>query len=970
MEAAEFALLQMMITDMPDGLDTVDPSLGGLSSSGATDGAGQATRVVLANETLMNQSDNPVLQRSVAKYILGAVSAADASTWMLRDLSRGSHGWTFTYICKDSHQYWYRQTAKNPSQAVIGEYSLQEPDPVLMARPAFDCRGCALVSFNRSSRSITVKYDHTLLHKTVGQLSELFPPPQRQLGPGAQKILQQKTPKKSTSEQKEKGPASEKKSRAPSKKRQSQAGDETGQQPKKRRRKKKQDDVSAEGHADHQGPSQAMAPSWPEQPAHHQLLQSPGQSYGEYSSGNANDSAAAQHDPSGKPLAPQNGSAPTLLPLNVSADEAARRQTVAGKLLSDAGVNPDSLSTEQMNIFSNQGPDLQKDSIAMLAKYGAERLHIIHPQNNDKSKSTDSTSASSAAAQTAQTAPSASGLTTTKELSLQSGADVSEVTNGVSMASGSKGKGSSRSKRGLGKSRHACSECKSRKTKCPKERPVCSECQSSRRHCQYPPPKPRSRKSAALVVEDEEDDEDADDDDDDDDDNDRTMEPEHNPQPEHPAPSLDHQLPAEDVAYPQMPVAGMLTPYTEQPAAGSHTQDPSYFQSESGLSMPPPDMNTMSHQPLPATSGLALPQGQPYSHVEPSVDTTPVYQQTGPLQPTPQTASPKSKKRQPRGSGSASRRPLAQSQPAQPVNPPTPSSSTSWMAANTSAPSSTARENTVSPIYAQSNANQQRPRVPKDRMQNNSPRVHNSSTTHQQQVPSPQQPAHVVAAMQSQSRKSPFPGHQRAASRQGRSSQSRTPNAEQAMNRGYRPPPSQTQPTNFMNVSASSSNHAQASNLSSNPTYEPLSPRNALPTTSTHSSYDYSRTAQTSSSAMNPAITSTANQWPTSTQSSQARSYDNRPGNYGSNSYSQTRNMTQPAASVHNFDMRSAIQPQTKSSASDIKQQTYSQYPSQLQAHQQPAQQADSHHMNQNPEWYGFNSGNTNSFTSANPGWM
>lgn len=333
-----------------------------------------------------------------------------------------------------------------------------------LGRPAFDCRGCALISFNRGSRSITVKYDHTLLHKTVGQLSELFPPPQRQLGPGAQKLLQQKTPKKSTSERKEKVPDSEKSKKTPSKKRQSQAGEENGQLPKKRR-KKKQAEASA---ADHQDPPQANAPSWPEQISDHQSMQAQGdnaQSSSEYPSGHVSDSTAAQRGSSGKQPASQNGSSSTLLPFNVSPDEAARRLTVAKKLLSDAGVNPDSLSSEQMNIFSNQAPELQKDSIAMLAKYGAERLQIIPPQNKDQSKAADSTSASPAQAQSTQTAPGSGGPTTTKELSLQSGVDVNGETNEVPNASGSQGKGSSRSKRGLGKSRHACSECKSRKTK-------------------------------------------------------------------------------------------------------------------------------------------------------------------------------------------------------------------------------------------------------------------------------------------------------------------------------------------------------------------------------------------------------------------------------------------------------------------------------------------------------------------------
>lgn len=412
----------------------------------------------------------------------------------------------------------------------------------------------------------------------------------------------------------------------------------------------------------------------------------------------------------------------------------------------------------------------------------------------------------------------------------------------------------------------------------------------------------------------------------------------------------------------------MLTPYTEQPASGSHPQDPSYFQSETGHSMPPPDMNTIAHQSLPTTTGLALPQGQVYPPAEPSMIATPTYPQSAPSQPNPPTVSPEIKKRQPRGSKSASRRPLAQSQDTQTMNP-RPSSTTSWMAANTSAaPSVVDRENTASPIYTQATANRQRLPTSADRMQNNSPRLH-TSATHQQQVPSPQQPAHAVPAIQSQSRKSPFPGHQRTSSRQGRGSQSRTPNAEQAMNRGYRPPPPQTQSTNDLNVSASYSNHAQGSNTSNNPTYESLSNTHTTRATSaTHGGYEYSRATPTSTSTLNPATTSTANQWPSSSQSSQARSYDTR---YSSNSYSQTRNMAQPAASAHNFDMRSAVQAQSMPAASKIKQQTYSQYPSQMQAHQQqPAQKTGGQQMNHNPEWYGFNNGNNNSFTSANHGWM
>jgi ATP-dependent DNA helicase 2 subunit 1 len=123
-----------------EGLNNVDPSLGGVRSASLSvdpvGGQGQATRVVAANETLMKQSDNPVLQRTVAKHILGAVSAVDGSNWTIRDLSRGQQGWTFTYICRDSLQHWTRHNAKNPNKAIICEYSQREPDPNLMSANA------------------------------------------------------------------------------------------------------------------------------------------------------------------------------------------------------------------------------------------------------------------------------------------------------------------------------------------------------------------------------------------------------------------------------------------------------------------------------------------------------------------------------------------------------------------------------------------------------------------------------------------------------------------------------------------------------------------------------------------------------------------------------------------------------------------------------------------------------------------
>lgn len=60
--------------------------------------------------------------------------------------------------------------------------------------------------------------------------------------------------------------------------------------------------------------------------------------------------------------------------------ELARRREAANKLLSDAGIDVDTLSSDQFNIFCNQPPNLQQESIEMLLKYGAERLRIVNPE--------------------------------------------------------------------------------------------------------------------------------------------------------------------------------------------------------------------------------------------------------------------------------------------------------------------------------------------------------------------------------------------------------------------------------------------------------------------------------------------------------------------------------------------------------------------------------------------------------------
>lgn len=143
---------------------------------------------------------------------------------------------------------------------------------------------------------------------------------------------------------------------------------------------------------------------------------------------------------------PAQPSATGSFPVNVPPEEAARRRDLAAKLLSDAGVDPDSLSTDQFSIFANQSPDLQNESLSMLVKYGAERLRIVHPSNRESS-----TAAPPGAATTpAQASPAVpSAPTTTEELVPQPQ---------VSGDAGSKS-------RKPGKSRNACFPCKERRVK-------------------------------------------------------------------------------------------------------------------------------------------------------------------------------------------------------------------------------------------------------------------------------------------------------------------------------------------------------------------------------------------------------------------------------------------------------------------------------------------------------------------------
>lgn len=177
---------------------------------------------------------------------------------------------------------------------------------------------------------ITVKLKHTPLHKTVAELAELFKP----LPP---------LPRADAVRRKE-GESNKRKNQATNVV--DNGEDDSG---KKRQKSTNPDDSSADGE---------QAPK-PKRPRPSKARKPKG------------DDAQAQTD------AQQNSL------LNLSPSEAARRKDEATRKLRDAGIDPETLSTEQFDIFANQSPDLQTESLAMLVKYGAERLRIVHPNKDN-----------------------------------------------------------------------------------------------------------------------------------------------------------------------------------------------------------------------------------------------------------------------------------------------------------------------------------------------------------------------------------------------------------------------------------------------------------------------------------------------------------------------------------------------------------------------------------------------------------
>ena len=207
----------------------------------------------------------------------------------------------------------------------------------------------------RSSRSVTVKYKHTPFHQTVAELYDRFAPPPPPIPPPTATA----TPKAAKS----------------SRKRDVANGDGEGSTRKKPRKKS-----SVGAGADGQNPDGTDQPDGTPQLKRKRQYKR-----------KESVAAAGEARPEGAPTQNEigaDGAAHLDSVVNVDAAEAVQRREKARELLTNAGVDPESLSADQFNIFSNQSPALQSESLAMLVEYGAERLRIIHPNKDNSAENT------------------------------------------------------------------------------------------------------------------------------------------------------------------------------------------------------------------------------------------------------------------------------------------------------------------------------------------------------------------------------------------------------------------------------------------------------------------------------------------------------------------------------------------------------------------------------------------------------
>lgn len=243
------------------------------------------------------------------------------------------------------------------------------------------------IAFIKSSRAVEVKYEHTPLHKSVSELLELLAPEPPPLAP-LPTVASKKAPKEPKAPKPQKEPRPHKTPRPP-KKRPAEgegAGGE-GSQPKKKRKKK---DSLAAGQENTGFPSE-MPGALPVGASDRQYYnnQAPG---GGAAGGYPDTLVGAGEDGASRSVSQDvsvNGGVHSQSILNLPPGEAARRRDVAIQFLSQHGLDAETLSPEQFSIFANQSPELQKESLEMLVRYGAERLRIVHPGEKEGSAASE-----------------------------------------------------------------------------------------------------------------------------------------------------------------------------------------------------------------------------------------------------------------------------------------------------------------------------------------------------------------------------------------------------------------------------------------------------------------------------------------------------------------------------------------------------------------------------------------------------
>ncbi|KAJ3474468.1 hypothetical protein NLG97_g9831 [Lecanicillium saksenae] len=540
---------------------------------------------VSGREALVSQpQQNPTTQYAVAQEILTAIGNIDNSSWSRTDETRKTQGWVFTYVCNHSWQQWTRHGKAAQTHAIL-DYSQKELDFTSGARPAYDCRGSVTIIFSKGNSAITVNYSHTPFHRTVGEIYNLFKPP-----PPPPRVVAKK-----------KAPGSAKKSDTPRRKRPA-TGPDGAPTPKKPRSRPKNGAKNQLSHAE-------LVPMTEGFPSANGATTITANDAADHVALAAL-SAATSSEPVPKstaPEAPKNSTAS----LNVSPKEAARRGEVATKKLTDAGINPATLSADQFSIFSNQSPEVQNESLNMLVKYGAERLHIVHPAKKDSPRPTS----------TPPDAESiASGAVNPNRLGNDSASESAEPV-GAAAASNGTSKTPQKAKAGT-KSRVFCFNCKlsiskarhyvvrmehkSNLPQCSKDKPSCAVCQESGLTCEYPARRPKQKKSAAIVDEDEDtimsENVDADGEVDD-----------SAREAAVPAQAEDHRQPPN---YGQVPIANMMQITPDDEGNGSRPQGDASLRPSHGAPAPNPfHWNA---------GGLALPQGQVYYPAETNTTKAPL----------------------------------------------------------------------------------------------------------------------------------------------------------------------------------------------------------------------------------------------------------------------------------------------------------------------------------------------------------